>query len=102
METYYFVWVLAGITGLTASGLIGSGWAMLTGGKPSIWLLSRYSVAMPFIVFALVGYAPLAVTKAGLQDIDNNPVFGMMLLATGLLWSFLQGVFILTTFFGFT
>ena len=102
MQLYHFVWVLAGITGLTAAGLIGNGWAMLTGEEPSIWMLSSYSIATPLRVVALVTYGPLGVVKAGLEDIDYNPVFGMMALAAGLLWSFLQGVFILTTFCGFT
>lgn len=102
MELFQFVWILAGITGITAAGLIGTGWTIVTGTRPSIWLLSRYSPAMPLVVFALVGYGPLAVTKAGLSDIDNNPAFGMLLLATGLVWSFLQGVFILTAVFGLT
>jgi hypothetical protein len=102
MELYHFVWVMAGITGLTAAGLIGNGWAMLTGEEPRLWILSNYSISTPVRALALVAYAPLAVTKAGLSDIDHNPAFGLFLLAVGLLWSFLQGVFILTTFFGFT
>jgi hypothetical protein len=34
--------------------------------------------------------------------ISTTPVFALMLLAGGLLWSFMQGVFILTTFFGYS
>ena len=102
MELYHFVWVMAGIAGLTVAGLIGNGWAMLTGEEPRLWMLSEYSITTPVRALVLVGYAPLAVTKAGLSDIDHNPAFGLLLLATGLLWSFFQGVFILTTFFGLT
>lgn len=102
METYQFIWVLAGITGLVASGLVGATYALATGENPRLWMLHQYRMDLPLRAFILVVYAPLAVTKAGLEDIDRNPVFAMILLAIGLLWSFFQGVFILTTFFGFT
>ena len=102
MESYEFIWVLAGITGLAAAGLIGSGWSLLTGEQPTIWRLAQYRSDLPLGALAFVAYAPLGITKAGLRDIERNPAFGILLLAMGMLWSFLQGVFILTTFFGFT
>jgi hypothetical protein len=102
METYEFIWALAGITGLVTSGLVGSTYALATGENPRLWMLHRYRADLPLRALILAVYAPLAVTKAGLDDIDRNPVFAMMLLAAGLLWSFFQGVFILTVFFGFT
>ncbi len=65
-------------------------------------MLADYSVSMPLKVLALITYAPLAVVKSGLSYIDSNPVFAVMVTLTGLFWSFMQGVFILTTFFGYT
>ena len=102
METWPFIWMLAALTGVVASGLIGSGWALVTGSHPNIWLLSSYSVATPLRAAALMIYAPLAALKAGLSCINDNPVLAVIVLGVGLFWSFLQGVFILTTFFGFT
>ena len=102
METWQFVWILAALTGLTAGGLAGDGWAIVTGERPSLWMLSQYSVSMPLKVVALIVYAPLALVKSGVSYVDSNPVFAMMVMAAGLLWSFVQGVFILITFFGFT
>lgn len=102
METYYFVWVLTGIAGLVAAGLAGSACALATGSQPTIWLLSRYSWTMPLKTLALCVYAPLGIVKIGLSDIEHNPALALMLLALGMVWSFLQGVFILNTFFGFT
>lgn len=102
MQTWHFIWLLAGVTGLVASGIVGSGWAVATGERPNIWILSRYSVATPLRVLALVTYAPLATVKTGLGYLGQNPILGMMFLAAGLFWSFLQGVFILSAFFGFT
>ena len=102
METWQFVWALAALTGLTAGGLAGNGWAMVTGRRPDIWMLSEYSVSMPLKVLALITYTPLAMVKSGLSYVDSNPVFAVMVMIAGLLWSFVQGVFILITFFGFT
>ena len=102
MELYHFVWMLAAVTGLTAAGLAGNGWAVVTGDRPSLWMLSEYSLSMPLKVLALITYAPLAMVRSGISYIDSNPVFAVMLTLVGLLWSFLQGVFILTAFFGFT
>ena len=102
METWHFIWMLAAITGLTAGGLAGNGWAMVTGRRPDIWMLSEHSVSMPLKVLALITYAPLALVRNGLSSIDSNPVFAMLVMIAGLFWSFIQGVFILTQFFGFT
>ena len=102
MELWHFVWVLTALTGLAVAGIAGSGWALLTGERPHIRMLDHYSPATPFRVLALVCYAPLAVTRAGLGLQADNPMFNLLLFALGLVWSFLQGVFILTTFFGFT
>lgn len=102
MQTWQFIWMLAAVTGIAAAGITGSGWALATGERPTIWLLSSYSVATPLKTAALVIYGPLAMIRTGLGYIGQNPFLAMIFAAIGLLWSFLQGVFILTTFFGFT
>lgn len=102
MQTWHFIWMLAALTGVASAGLTASGWAMVTGEHPSIWMLSRYSMATPLKAAALTVYAPLALIRAGLGHLDQNPVLAVLIAATGLLWSFLQGVFILTQVFGFT
>ena len=102
METWQFVWILAALTGLTAGGLAGNGWAIVTGERPSLWMLSQYSVSMPLKVVALIVYAPLALVKSGVSYVDSNPVFAALVTIAGLFWSFVQGVFILITCFGFT
>lgn len=102
METWHFVWVLAALTGLAAAGLAGSGWAMVTGEVPRIWMLTSYSVAMPLRLLALIAYGPLAVVRAGLDHAGQNPVLALLIIGLGLGWSFVHGVFIMVTFFGFT
>ncbi len=102
MELWHFIWLLAALTGLTAAGLAGNGWAMVTGEHPHLWMLARYSATTPLRAIALVAYAPLGIVKSGVADMGHNPLFALLVISFGLVWSFLQGVFILTTFFGFT
>lgn len=102
METWHFVWLLAAVTGIVAAGIAGSGWVLVTGDRPRIWMLATYSVSMPIKLVALIIYAPLALIRAGLSYLDQNPLLGFAIAGAGLLWSFVQGAFILTTFFGFT
>lgn len=102
MEAYHFVWMLAALTGLVAAGLTGSGWAMATGRLPHLWLLAEYSAATPLRAVAVMIYAPLGLARAGLATFGQNPLLAALLVAFGTVWSFLQGVFILTAIFGFT
>ena len=102
METWHFVYLLTIIVGLVPAGLAGSGWAMATGQTPHMEILYRHDQFTPLKLAALVLYAPLAVVRAGISYFEYNPILALVFLAIGLGWSFLQGVFIMTTFFGFT
>ncbi len=102
METWHFIWMLAALTGLAVAGVTGSGWALVTGEFPRIWLLSRYSVAMPLKLAALLAYGPLGLVRAGLSHADQNPVLALLIVSLGLAWSFMHGVFIMVNLFGFT
>lgn len=102
MQTWHFIWMLAAVTGIASAGLTGSGWAMVTGERPTLWMLSRYSLTTPLRAAALAIYAPLALIRAGLGYVGHNPVLAVLIAGAGLFWSFLQGVFILTRVFGFT
>jgi hypothetical protein len=102
METWMFVWAFTAVLGMAVAGVIGSGWAMITGERPHPELLCRLDGGTPFKVTALVIYGPMAFIRGGYDFLNESPVFGMAVMAIGLVWSFLQGVFILTAFFGFT
>lgn len=102
METWMFVWVMAALLGMAVAGVVGSGWAVITGERPHPELFYKLDGRTPFKVAALVIYGPMAFIRGGYDFIDDNPFFGAMVMAIGVVWSFLQGVFILTTFFGFT
>ena len=102
MEAWHFVWMLAALTGLVTAGVAGSGWAVIAGRRPSLSMLMDIHITTPIRALALMIYAPLGLMNAGAQSLDDNPAFAICLLSFGLFWGFMQGVFVLTTFFGFT
>jgi hypothetical protein len=102
METWQFLWAFTAAAGLVSAGMAGSLWAMFAGEQPQVEILRRLDERTPLRVAALVAYAPMAVTRAGFEYLDKNPLLGFMAVALGLVWSFMQGVFILTTFFGYS
>lgn len=100
--TLYFIYALTALVGLVPGGILASGWEVATGERPGIALLYRLDWLTPLKIFTLCVYAPLAVVRAGLGYSGVNPVLAVLILGFGLGWSFLQGVFIMTTVFGFT
>lgn len=101
MDPQAYLYALACLTGLVAAGIVGSGWSMLTGQKPDHHILGKLDLMTPFKVVAVCSYAPLGVVRTGLWYLDYNLIVAVPILLLGLLWSFVQGVFILTAFFGF-
>jgi hypothetical protein len=101
MQTYHFMYLLAAATGIVSAGLAGSLWAAAAGEYPRPGMLAKADAAMPLKVLFLVASAPAQFLRIGIWYLDFNPLVALCLIATGLGWSFLQGVFILTTFFGY-
>ena len=101
-STLWFLYVLTALLGLVPGGVAGSFWAAATGETPRIGILHRIDFLTPLKVVALCLYAPLGIVRTGLWYIEFNPIVSILLLGLGLGWSFLEGVFILTTWFGFT
>lgn len=101
MDAIHILWALAALTGLAAGGLAGSGFALLTGATPRLGTLHRIDHLTPIRVAALCLYGPLGLVRAGLAELGRNPLVALAVLAIGLVWSFFQGVFILTAIFGF-
>jgi hypothetical protein len=93
-----FIYAVA--VGFVSAGLIGSGWALMTGARPRFQLLLEPSFFVPFRTMAVVFHAPLMVLDDGLVNFAARPAIGIMTIAASLGWSFLQGVFILTQIFG--
>lgn len=102
MEVWHFVWLLAAATGLVSAGLVGSLCALVSGERPTLWMLADYRPTLPLSAAALVIYAPMGLVNLGSETLEENPAFAICLLSLGVFWGFMQGVFIMTTFFGFT
>ena len=101
MTIFYLVYIYAVAVGIVAAGITGSMWAMATGERPRFGLLLEPSAIAPLRALVVVAYAPLLILLAAWRFVES-PIVGMLLIAASLGWSFLQGVFILTQFFGVT
>ena len=75
---------------------------MATGDAPRLGDILDPSPTLltPFRVIAALFSAPTAILVDGFGWFIAQPFFGIPVIIAGLVWSFLQGVFILTTVFG--
>ena len=101
MGIVYLVYVYAVAVGIVAAGISGSMWALATGERPRFGLLFEPSAIAPIRALVVVISAPLMLLL-GAWRLVGSPIVGMLLVVASLGWSFLQGVFILTQFFGVT
>src|SRR5262245_21950614 len=90
--------------GFVAAGIIASMWELAFDEEPRLGHLfdPNPTLLTPFRAMAVVLVAPATVMKLALWWLIEQPLIGVMLLVAASLWSFLQGVFILTQVFGFT
>lgn len=90
--------------GVVAAGIIGSIWEMAFDEEPRLSCLfdPNPTLLTPFRAMAVMLSAPATVMKLALWWLIEQPMIGAILLLVGSLWSFLQGVFILSQIFGFT
>jgi hypothetical protein len=102
MLVMLFALILAIATGAVTGGLTGSVWAMATGERPGLYLLTERSLATPLKVAVFVLNAPLLIVERGWTWLDDRPLLGVIAILLSGLWLFLQGVVILTKVFGVT
>ena len=100
MDIVSIVYIYTMIVGIAAAGVMGSAWASITDARPGIHLLLEPSLFAPIRAMVFVISAPLLILLSGLRNLGAHPIVGIALIAASLGWSFLQGVFILTQFFG--
>ena len=101
MDIVYLVYIYAVVVGIVAAGITGSAWAMATGERPRFGLLLEPSAIAPLRGLVVAIHAPIMLL-VGARRFAGNPFVGLLIIAASLGWSFLQGVFILTQFFGVT
>jgi hypothetical protein len=99
MDMVYLVYLYAVAVGFAAAGVTGSMWALATGEEPRFGLLLEPGVIAPLRALVVVACAPLLLLLAAWRFV-GNAIAGMLLVVASLGWSFLQGAFILTQFFG--
>ncbi len=99
MDLVYLVYLYAVAVGVVAAGVTGSIWSLATGEEPRFGLLFEPSLLAPIRALVVVACAPLLLLLAAWRY-AGSAIVGMLLVAVSLGWSFLQGVFILTQFFG--
>ena len=103
MEMQHLAYVMAMVVGIVSSGIVGSAWHLATGEDVRLRdiLDAQPTGLTPFRVLAAVFSAPTKILLDGLWWMIAQPVLGVPILALGFVWSFLQGVVILTKVFGF-
>ena len=101
MDIVFLAYVFAAAVGIVSAGVAGSAWALATGERPRFGLLFEPSAIAPLRGLVVVIHAPVLLLGAAWR-FAGNPFAGLLIIAASLGWSFLQGVFILTQFFGVT
>jgi len=99
MDMVYLVYLYAVAVGFVAAGVTGSIWALATGESPRFGLLLEPGLVAPLRALVVMAAAPLLLLFAAWRFVGSI-IVGMLLVAASLGWSFLQGAFILTQFFG--
>jgi ABC-type nitrate/sulfonate/bicarbonate transport system permease component len=99
MDMVYLVYLYAVAVGFVAAGVTGSMWALATGENPRFGLLLEPGLIAPLRALVVVASAPLLLLLVAWRFVGST-IAGMLLVAASLGWSFLQGTFILTQFFG--
>jgi hypothetical protein len=102
MEIWQIMWGLTAVVGLVAAGVVGSGFALVNGEPPGFAVFARRDALLLPRSLVLVIYAPLGLVRAAYEAAGVEPMFAVLVAALGLVWSFFQGVVILTTCFGFS
>ena len=99
MDMVHLAYLFAVAVGIVAAGVSASLWTLAVGEEPRLGHLLEPSAIAPLRALVVVVSAPLLLLLAAWRYVGSASV-GMLLVATSLGCSFLQGVFILTQFFG--
>ncbi len=101
MDTVHLAYLFAVAVGIVTAGVTASLWTLTVGDEPRFGRLLEPSAVAPLQALVVMISAPLLLLLAAWRYAGSASV-GMLLVAASLGWSFLQGVFILTQFFGVT
>ncbi len=99
MDMVHLGYLFAVAVGIVTSGITASLWTLTLTDEPRFGLLLEPSAVAPLHALVIVLSAPLLLMLAAWRYVGSVSV-AMLLVVISLGWSFLQGVFILTQFFG--
>jgi hypothetical protein len=104
MSSIYVVALVAMIVGVVSAGIVGSAWELFTDEEARLAGIfnSDPGFLTPLRVFVSLASAPATILRDGMWWMIANPFAGVPLVLSGLVWSFMQGVFILTQVFGYS
>lgn len=94
--------LFAALIGLMTAALTGSVWTALAGQAPSLAMLFVRDAIIPLRVAVLALHAPLMILGAAARLIRTDTLLGLVALVAAGVWSFFEGVLILTQVFAFT
>jgi hypothetical protein len=101
MDMVHLGYLFAIAVGIVMAGITASLWTLALGEEPRFGLLLEPSAMAPLRALVVVASAPLLLLFAAWRYVGSASM-AMLLVVISLGWSFLQGVFILTQFFGAT
>ena len=104
MDVQHAAYLFAIAVGFVSAGLIGSAWALATDEEPLLAGLfdPNPGLLTPLRVLAIVFAAPTTILLDAFDQLIDRPIIGVPVFLSALVWSFFQGVFILTQVFGLT
>ena len=102
LDIHWVAYVFAVAAGFVSSGCIGTRWALAWHEEPNLHALEHVDLLTPFRAVAFVFSAPTRLIITSIHGFLNRPLATLGMLIVGLALSFVQGVVVLTQFFGVT
>ena len=95
--------LVAMIVGIVSSGIVGSAWELVTDEEARLGGIFDRDPGLltPLRIFVSLASAPATILRDAMWWMIETPFAGVPLMISGLVWSFMQGVFILTQVFGY-
>jgi hypothetical protein len=102
LEMMGVAYLLAFVVGLVVSGIVSSIWAIVAEEPPELAMLGQTDLLTPVRVLVVVLCAPTMLFSGAFGWMMERSPLALGYVALGFVWSFFQGVFILTSLFSVT
>ena len=102
LNIHWVAYAFAVAAGVVSSGAIGTLWALASDEELGLYALEHADLLTPFRAIAFVFSAPTLLIITSTYGFFKRPLTALVMLMLGLALSFVQGVVLLTQFFGVT